>query len=500
MYGGPKIAAKLSRYARYGARRVMRDPALVRRPGRLHCRCLVALAGLTLLSFTGCQEAPTSHPPAKAGLNVVVRPGPATWFVGPNGQTSGFDHDLLTRFARERGVPLNVVFAPGAAPLLAKIAHGEAQLGAGGLFQSASGAADVPGTNPTLAWSSGYQAVEPVLIYNADGFRPRRWDDLDKAIVAYPAHTGMDKQLAAVRLSHPEVRWQPLDVASADALIAQVADGTMSYAVVASSDAAVARNIYLGFDVAFAAGPPRDLAWAVAPGYPELRNALDAFFARLRRDGTLERLADRYFGEPRQIERIDAGVFQDRIRKTLPEWRRTFVDAQAKSGIEWRLLAAIAYQESQWDADATSETGVRGLMQLTEDTARAVGVADRLDPKAAAIGAAKYLADLKRKLPARIAEPDRTWLALAAFNIGIGHLEDARILAQRQKLDPDLWSDVRKVLPLLAEPDYYMALKNGYARGGMPVAFVGRVRGYYDILLRSEAPGQPRLHANLAQR
>ena len=172
------------------------------------------------------------------------------------------------------------------------------------------------------------------------------------------------------------------------------------------------------------------------------------------------------------------------------------VEAQAKSGIEWRLLAAIAYQESQWDPGATSETGVRGLMQLTEDTARALGVADRLDPKAAAIGAARYLADLKRKLPARIAEPDRTWLALAAFNIGIGHLEDARVLAQRQKLNPDLWSDVRKVLPLLAEPEYYITLKNGYARGGMPVAFVGRVRGYYDILLRTRGTrGQPRLYA-----
>jgi membrane-bound lytic murein transglycosylase F len=401
----------------------------------------------------------------------------------------------------ERGVRLNVVFADGAAALLARITRGEAQVGAGGLFQSASGDSDeIPGANAGLAWSTGYHAVEPVLIYNVDGFHPRRFDDLDNAVVAYPAHTGMDRQLAAVRRSHPEVRWQPVDVVSADALIAQVADGTISYAVVASSDAAMARNVYLDFDVAFPAGPQHEFAWAVAPGYPELREALDAFFARLRKDGTLARLADRYFGNSRQVERIDAGVFQERIRKALPEWRSTFVDAQAKSGVEWRLLAALAYQESQWDPAATSETGVRGLMQLTEDTARAVGVADRLDPKAAAIGAAKYLAELKRKLPSRITEPDRTWLALAAFNIGLGHLEDARILAQRQKLNPDLWSDVRKVLPLLAEPDYYVTLKNGYARGGMPVAFVGRVRGYYDILLRSEAAGQPRLRANVAER
>ena len=478
----------------------MRDRAFARRLACLQCRSLIGLAGLALLLFSGCDQPVVPRAPAKPGISVVVRPGPATWFIGPNGQATGFDHDLLTRFARERGVPLNVVFADGAAALLSKIHSGEAQLGAGGLFGVASGNADHADASPALAWSTGYHAVEPVLIYNVDGYRPHRWDDLDKATVAYPAHTGLDSQLAAARLAHPDVQWEPIDVVSADSLIARVADGTISYAIVASSDAAVARNIYLDFDVAFPAGPSREFAWAVAPGYPELRDALNAFFVRLRDDGTLARLAERYFGDPRQVQRIDAGVFQERIRKALPEWRKTFIDAQAKSGVEWRLLAAIAYQESQWDPDATSETGVRGLMQLTEDTARSLGVPDRLDPKAATIGAAKYLADLKRKLPARIGEPDRTWLALAAFNIGIGHLEDARVLTQRQKLNPDLWSDVRQVLPLLAEPDYYITLKNGYARGGMPVAFVGRVRGYYDILLRSESESHPRLQANLALR
>jgi membrane-bound lytic murein transglycosylase F len=476
----------------------MRDRSIAENLALLCRRSLVALAALALLGFVGCERAIIAPPPPapqKPGLNVVVRPGPATWFVAANGQVTGFDHDLLTRFARERGLPLNVVFADGAASLLAKIRAGEAQLGAGGLF---GGTAD--DARGALAWSHGYHAVEPVLIYNVDGFRPKRFEDLDKAVVAYPAHTGLATQLATVRAAHPGVQWQPVDVMSADALIAQVSDGTLSYAIVASSDAAVARNIYLDFDVAFPAGPEREFAWAIAPGYPELRDALDRFIAKLRRDGTLDRLADRYFTDARQVERIDAGVFQERIRKTLPTWRKTFLEAQAKSGVEWRLLAAVAYQESQWDPEATSETGVRGLMQLTEDTARALGVADRLDPRAAAVGAARNLADLKRKLPARIAEPDRTWLALAAFNIGIGHLEDARVLAQRQKLNPDLWSDVRKVLPLLAEPDYYMTLKNGYARGGMPVAFVGRVRGYYDILLRTETAGQPQLRAEIAER
>jgi len=193
------------------------------------------------------------------------------------------------------------------------------------------------------------------------------------------------------------------------------------------------------------------------------------------------------------MHRIDAGVLHERVRTLLPQYRSLFHDAQERTGIEWRLLAAIAYQESQWDPAATSETGVRGFMQITEETAKRLGVRDLLDPAQNVLGAARYLREIKDKLPARIVEPERTWMALAAFNIGLGHLEDARILAQKQKLNPDLWIDVKKVFPLLALPEYFGQAKLGYARGGMPVAFVDRVRAYYDVLLAQEQPHWPRL-------
>ena len=435
-------------------------------------------------------------PPAPEGhaLIVVVRPGPTAWFAGANGEPAGLEHDLLQRFAREQKLPLMVVVADSASGLMSKVARGEAHVGAGGLFQVADDPRSTreAGRVPRVLWTQGYHSVEPVLIYNRDGFKPQGFGDLRAASVTYAQSTGLEEPVAAVRAAHPEVKWTPVDPPSADALIAQVSEGTIDYAIVASSDAAAMRNVYGDFDVAFAVGPRRELAWAVAPGYPELRVAIDQYFARLRKDGTLARYADRYFGAG-DIERIDAGVFRDRIRTSLPQFRPMFHEAQATSGVEWRLLAAVAYQESQWDPVATSETGVRGLMQLTEDTARVLGVQDRLDPKAAALGAARYLRLLKDKLPARITEPDRTWLALAAFNIGIAHLEDARVLAQRQKLNPDLWSDVRKTLPLLAQQDYFLQAKYGYARGGMPVAFVDRVRAFYDVLLKTEAAYQPRL-------
>ncbi len=354
----------------------------------------------------------------------------------------------------------------------------------------ASAAAQLP---PEVLWTTRVATAEPVLIYNRDGYKPSNWSDLEGATVAFVPDAGFEHEIATARIAHPGIRWDALALPSVAALISQVSDGTVGYAIVGSLAASLARNIYLDFDVAFPAGTKRDIAWAVAPRFADLRQELDRFILQLGRDGTLARLADRYMPDPRQIQRIDAEMLQERMRTVLPRYRALFHDGQEKSGIEWRLLAAIAYQESQWDPTATSATGVRGIMQITEDTAKHLGVRDLLDPAQNVVAAARYLRDLKAKLPARIHEPDRTWLALAAFNIGLGHLEDARILAQKQKLNPDLWSDVKKVLPLLALPEYYEQAKLGYARGGMPVAFVDRVRGYYDVLLAHAEPHRPRL-------
>ncbi len=346
-----------------------------------------------------------------------------------------------------------------------------------------------------LAWTAGFHAVEPVVIFGSDGYRPKRWSDLEGAVVSYIPSTGLDADIARLAIEHPAIRFLPLDLPSADALIARVNEGRVDFAMVSSLQAAIARNVYLDFDVGFTSGAKLGLAWLVPAQDEALRAKLEAFFRKARGSGLIERLAQRYFGHSREVQRIDAGVFRDRIRTVLPDYRKLFLEAQEATGIEWRLLAALAYQESQWEPLATSETGVRGFMQLTEETARHLGVSDRLNPRASILGAARYLRDLKGRLPARISEPERTWLALAAFNIGLGHLEDARVLAQRQKLDPDLWQDVKQALPLLALPEHYEKSKLGYARGGMPVAFVDRVSGYYDILLRHENAHSPRLRA-----
>jgi len=456
---------------------------------------LAALAIAAIVAACGVSELPS--PEEAQTLVVAVRPGPASWFPGPDGTLQGIDHDLIERFAREKGLPLTVVTVSDAGALIERVVAGEAHVGIGGLFRPRNVKPPVEKgrTHPPLLWTSGYESAEAVVVYARDAFRPRGFKDLAGAEVAYVESSGIEGVLAQVRRDHPEIVWVPMKASSADALLAAVDEGNVDFAVVSSIDAAVGRNIHLDVDVAFPLGVKRELAWAIGGHHPELARELDDFLARMRRDGTLARLAERYFAPRGEIARLDAGVFMERMRTSLPVWKPMFVAAQEATGIDWRLLAAVAYQESQWDPGATSETGVRGFMQLTEDTARHLGVSDRLDPRQSVLAAARYLSDLKEKLPKRIVEPDRTWFALAAFNIGQGHLEDARVQAQRDRLDPDRWRDVRKALPLLALPEYYEKARLGYARGGMPVAFVDRVRAYYDILLRTQDAHQPRLRA-----
>ena len=445
-------------------------------------------------------------PPEQAGeLVVIIRPGPVVYYPGPNGTLAGLDVDLIREFATEKKIPLRFVLADSAAAVIATVAGGGAHFGAGELFRPPPQSADdVQGpqrasvtprrAGPDVLWTSGFATAEPVLIYNRDGYKPSTWADLDGETVAYGGDddAGFAPEIASARAAHPAITWQQLATPTAG-LISEVSDGTLSYALVGSIAASLARNIYLDFEVAFPAGGKRDVAWVVSPRYAKLRDDLDTFLARMQRNGALARLVERYIPAAPQIQRIDAGVLHERVRTVLPQYRGIFHDAQERTGVEWRLLAAIAYQESQWDPAATSETGVRGFMQITEDTAKRLGVRDLLDPAQNVLGAARYVRELKDKLPARIAEPERTWMALAAFNIGLGHLEDARILAQKQKLNPDLWTDVKKVLPLLALPEYFAQAKLGYARGGMPVAFVDRVRAYYDVLLAREQAHWPRL-------
>ena len=211
-------------------------------------------------------------------------------------------------------------------------------------------------------------------------------------------------------------------------------------------------------------------------------NRTIAFFAALKGEGRLAQILDRYYGKTDGFDYLQSRDFMTHIQTRLPAYRDWFQQAAAEVGVDWRLIAAIGYQESQWDPSATSPTGVRGLMMLTEETARGLEIADRLDPKSSIFGGARYIVSVREMIPERIPEPDRTWMALAGYNVGFGHLEDARILTQMHGKNPDRWEDVREHLPLLTQERWYTKVKRGYARGWEPVRFVQNIQTYMAIL------------------
>jgi len=340
---------------------------------------------------------------------------------------------------------------------------------------------------PVLQFGPNYQNVRELAVCNHDRRPPKKLADLTDRKLAVVAGSAQEATLREVQEYLPSLQWQTRQKLTPRELLAEVAEGALDCAAANELQLADAYNYHPNLVAALDIGAPSKLAWGFPKDAdPELLNQTRIFFDRIRQDGTLNRLLDRYYGHNSRLDRQDAAAFIIGIRTVLPHYRHMFEEAASITGEDWRFLAALAYQESQWDPLATSQTNVRGMMMLTEDTADRMKLNNRLDARESIIAGAKYLMLLKEQLPGRIPEPDRTWLALAAYNQGYGHLEDARILTRRAGLDPDSWSDVKKWMPRLNQPGYYETLKRGYARGGEAVILVENIRNYYDMLQRLE--------------
>ncbi|MGQ0587426.1 MAG: membrane-bound lytic murein transglycosylase MltF, partial [Gammaproteobacteria bacterium] len=267
------------------------------------------------------------------------------------------------------------------------------------------------------------------------------------------------------------------------------ANGQAEYTVTPSDLVAINQRYYPKLRVAFSMSDSQDVGWAFAPGDDSLLGAALGFLDRLD-PKVLAQIRDRHFGHVAQVGHYGALALATHAQTRLPRYRKVFEESATRHGLDWRLLAAVGYQESLWDPRAVSPTGVRGLMQITTDTAAFLKIDDRLDPAQSIRGAARYLQRIHGVLPPEIAEPDRTWMTLAAYNVGIGHVIDAREITKLQGGDPNRWVEVRSHLPLLTQAKWYKKTKYGYARGHEAVTYVGNIRTYYDML--SWLTGGPR--------
>jgi len=416
-------------------------------------------------------------PSWKAGKLVVVVPEASLW------PESELQRELARLFAEQLHATLELISLPKDKIPDALRKH-QAHLAATPLRRENNPAA--------LQFGPIYQSVRELLVCNSDSPRINSLDELKGKILTVEAGSAHEVALREAQRNLPSLQWQTNHDLTTQDLLAEVGEGNLDCVAANELQFADARNYHPDLVAELDIVPPSQLAWAF-PGNvdSDLLKQVQVFFATIQQDGTLHRLLDRYYGHNNRLGKMDAAAFINGINNVLPRFRRMFEEAATLTGQDWRLLAALAYQESQWNPLATSHTNVRGMMMLTGDTADQMDVSNRLDARESIIAGAKYLLLLKEQLPRRIPEPDRTWLALAAYNQGSSHLEDARILTEHAGLNPDSWADVKKWMPLLSRPSYYKTLKHGYARGGEAVILVESIRSYYDMLKRLE-PSQPK--------
>lgn len=433
---------------------------------------------LVALLLATCSSPPTllEQIIEKGELKVVTRNSPTTYYLGAE-EPIGPEYELAAGFAEHLGVRLNMRPSNQFWQILPRVESGQDVIAAAGLTVT-------PQRQEMVEFGPVYQRSEPVVVYRSGRRRPRELTDLVGGSLEVVAGTSFVEILADAQRDLPDLSWTANPNAEVEELIAAVANGTIDFTVADSNEFSVVRYFYPEARIAFALAEPAPLAWALPKSKDNsLREAVANYFSEIGATGELDRILNRYYASyAREFDYVGSRAFQRHFDSRLPSYRPMFERYAADVDIDWRLLAAMAYQESHWDPGAVSPTGVRGLMMLTQQTARMMGVADRTDPLESIEGGARYFRRILRKLPDRIPEPDRTWLAVAAYNVGFGHLEDARIITESQGGDPDRWRDVRTHLPLLSQKKWYQRTKRGYASGWQPVFYVDNVQRYYDIL------------------
>lgn len=410
---------------------------------------------------------------AKDFITVHTRNTPTTYYEGRQGPT-GFEYELMQRFADYLDISLNLNASHSPESVLPAVRE-QGDLGAAALPL-------MPGT-PGIHFTRPIIHMQPLVVYRRGLSGVNEPSDLVGLEVGTLSNAGTDQALISLQKSYPSLSWKESHELEVADLLARVEDGTLDAAIIFDHQFRLNRLFFPNVERGFLLGDALSMAWAVPSGRGlGLLEAANQFLQALQESGTLDQLVSRYFGHDDYLEYVGTRTFLAHLDERLPAYTELFKEAARETGFDWKLLAAVGYQESHWDPDAVSPTGVRGLMMLTNPTAREMGIADRTDAAQSIDGGARYLRSIKDRLPDSLTGDDRLYMAMAAYNVGLGHLYDARKIAEVRGGDPNNWQDVRTALPLLQQREWHSQTRHGYARGGEPVIYVRNIRRYYEML------------------
>jgi len=426
----------------------------------------------------------------RGSLTLLTRNGASSYFIGPEGGM-GPEYDLAAAFAEYLDLELEVRVAEMYGDLGSLLIGRQGDMIAANLTRT-------PEREALFNFGPDYAEAKIIVVYRRGNTRPRKLPDLLGLRLAVIAGSSYEGLLIKAQAILPALQWTTEKDKGMGGLLQSIADGELDATLVDSNIFRINSQFYPSLKTGFMFQDKQPQAWAFKLGDDDsLVQTSRAFFRLIQENGTLAALQSRYYDNDNDLDRVGMFHFMKQVRERLPPLLPVFQEVAIVHNMDWRFLAAMGYQESHWDPDASSVTGVRGIMMLTRRTARQLGINDRLDPEQSIEGGARYFLRMRQRIPARIPEPDRSWMALAAYNMGYGHLEDARVLTQKQGGNPDRWQDINERLPLLSQEKWYRQTRYGYARGYEAQQYVTNIRSYFDTLVWMETRSHPLLIAQL---
>ncbi|MGZ3768133.1 MAG: membrane-bound lytic murein transglycosylase MltF [Bdellovibrio sp.] len=440
---------------------------------------LIGTLGFTTIAMNGCntiywdEQETLGRVKAKGEIVVLTTEDALIYSKTKKDETEGIDHDLLENFAQSYQLNIRYVTLPDEESVLRALSKGEGDVAAARLrtFPNSKGFLISPAYEDTRL---NLYCNRKAQVENIQDLKGKTIHILKKDSI--PGFVERFKQLS------PEVEISELENTNTRELFSIVAQQKNDCLVAENMSGDYYNRQHTKIEKITPLTDSYSLSWLLTPDNQDLLKLMQAWYQKASREDEIMQILDRYKAFYSELEKKDIVEFYRKIRTTLPLYKAAFKEAAKEQEVPWQLIASVAYQESHWEEDATSFTGVRGIMQLTEDTAEQLGIDDRTDPLQSIEGGARYLRNLLDQTPEYLNPQDRWSLALAAYNIGSSHLKDAFKLAEQKGRNPYSWRHLRTILPLLADPSYSSDLQYGPARGYETVEFVDRVRAYYSLM------------------
>ncbi|WP_438971030.1 membrane-bound lytic murein transglycosylase MltF [Methylophaga sp.] len=437
-----------------------------------------------ILFFVGCssesnqnQQSRTFEQIEASGeLRIVTRNAPTTWYINAQGDPTGFEYDLANIYSEHLGLEPTFIVKDSIYEIFQALQEGEADVAGAGLTNLQS-------RNAEFLVGPQYDSLHQVLVCHRDGFNPEGYDELSEVSISVIADSSYAERLNEIKQRHnPTLEWQETDNHSTEELLEKVARKKVDCTVSDSTIVEINRRYFPELRVMMQLTDLQSIVLYLPSEAKTLQGKLKKWFQQFEKTVEMDKLEDRYYGYFREFDYVDVSVMKRRIDNRLPKYKKYFKAASNEYDLPLLTVMAQAYQESHWDPEAVSPTGVKGIMMLTQNTAKSLGINERTDPKQSILGGVKYLKKMYERFKPEIESEDRLYLALAAYNVGRAHMHDAQSLARDLGKSPYHWHDMKEVLPLLSQKKYYKKLKYGYARGTEPVRYVQRIREYQHIL------------------